>query len=485
MFGKLGAVQDTGEFIGIDLTGAVLKIAHIKTSAIKKGAVNLISKDITNFSDDQIAEAVRTCLTEAKIQSPSVITLVPSNLAIIKNIEIPSVNPKEIKEIIDLQAARHTPYSSEEIIIGYVNIGVFKSNYTRVLLVIVNQDVVRKQIEILRKANLDTNKVVFKPEGLNTIVCKTLKLDSEELPVAIIHIDKTSSDFIVSLKGKIIFTRNISLGAQNLLLQDKEKNTSDFKEEIKKSLETYQSEEIGGAVSVFVPAGVEKLCQEEDFINSLKSILDVPIRAFSYGGLPVSKAASEIISGIEEISFLDVIGAVLTIEQLQIDLVPQEVKIQKVFQERSKNIIQTGVLVAMILVLIGGILMTKIYFKELYLGKLQTEYQDTKQKAQGLEHVFEKVQLVRDYLSTRGYTLQVLSQLYDLITPEIRLDEIKFDKRGTFSIKGTSTSMSSVFSFITSMEQSQYYKDVKTNYTRKVEEEGENLVDFEIVSVLE
>lgn len=475
--------SNTGDTISINFSDDILKIAYTRTSAIKKGVLNLINKDIANLSDDEIAEVIKKSLAEAKVKNPAVICLVPSSLAIIKNIEIPSTDPKEIKEIVDLQAARHTPYSSEEIIVGYITIGISKINYTRIFLIIVNQSVIRKQMGILRKANLEVKKVIFEPEGINNVICKNLKLESEELPVAILHIDKLSSDFIASLKGKIIFTRNISIGAQHFL-QDREKYINDFREEIKKSLETYQSEEIGGSLGMWILSGASHFFQE-DLAVPLKEILDVNVKGFNYDSLPVSQTATEIISQAKDSSFLDVIAPLLSAEKLHIDLMPEEVKLQRAFRERSKNIIQTAVLLALILVLVGGILMSKIYFRESYFKKFETEYKATNQKAESLEKTFEMVQLVRGYISKRGYVLEILSQLYDLIAPEIYLSEIKFDRRGAFSIKGTSTSMASVFSFITSMEQSEYYKDVKTNYTRKREEGGEDLVDFEIVSVLE
>ena len=44
---------------------------------------------------------------------------------------------------IDLQAGRHTPFSREEILMDYLNIGTYRKNYTEVLLVIVNSNAVR------------------------------------------------------------------------------------------------------------------------------------------------------------------------------------------------------------------------------------------------------------------------------------------------------------------------------------------------------
>ncbi len=474
----------TGNKIGVDFSGNVLKIAHIRTSTVKKGAINLISRDIANLSDDEIAEVIKTSLSEEKIKNPVIIGMVSSNLAIIKNIEIPSANPQEIKEIVQLQAARHTPYSPEEIIVSYVTVGTSKSNYTRIFLIIVKQDVVRRQFEILKKANLNVQRVIFKPDGINSIVCKILKLESEKSPTAIIHVDKLSTDFMVSIGGRIIFTRNISLGMQDFS-QDREKYITDFNEEIKKSMEAYQAEEIGEPIAMLVLSGAKQIYQEEVLSASLKNLLNIPVKICVYDNLPISKTASEVLSANQNSSFLDVIAPLLILEQLHIDLIPEEIKIQKAFKDRSRSIIQTGVFIAVIVFLISGILMVKIYLKELYLEKLNLEYETTNEKAKSLEGIFEKVQLARGYLSGRGYVLEVLSQLYDLVTPEIYLHEIRFDGKGTFSVKGTSASMSSVFSFITNMEKSKYYKDVKTNSTRKREEEGQDLVDFEIISSLE
>jgi len=485
-FSGLGfhSITDKGDKVCIDFSDNILKIAHLRTSAVKKTGINLISKDIAGLSEDEIAEFIRTSLYNEKVKTLDVIGMVSSNLAIIKNIEIPSVNPQEIKEIVQLQAARHTPYSPEEIIISYVIIGTSKSNYTRIFLVIVKQDVVRKQFEILKKAKLNIKKVIFKPDGINNIVCKILKSELGKSPAAIIHVDKLSTDFIVSADGKIIFARNVSLGMQNFS-QDNQKYIVDLKEEIKKSMEAYQTEEIGEPISMLVLSGAKRLFQEEIFSVSLKDILNVPVKICSYDDLPISKAASEVLLTNQETSFLDVIAPLLTFEQLDVDLMPEEVRIQKAFKEKSRNIIQSGILIGVIVFLMGGILMTKIYLKELYLERLGIEYEETNKKAESIEETFEEVQLVRSYLSRRGYLLEVLSQLYDLVTPEICLHEIRFDRRGTFSIRGTSKSMSSVFSFITNMERSKYYKDVKTNSTRKREEEGQDLVDFEIVSSLE
>jgi Tfp pilus assembly protein PilN len=130
-------------------------------------------------------------------------------------------------------------------------------------------------------------------------------------------------------------------------------------------------------------------------------------------------------------------------------------------------------------------LISNIYFKSAYLRKLDAEYQTVNKEAQKLEGDFTKISLIKNYLSKRGYSLDVLAELYTVIPQDLELADIRFDGQGKFSIKGTAESMSTVFSFVDNMEKSKYFKDVKTRYTTKRKDGLKDVADFEIVSSLE
>ncbi|HQL41623.1 MAG TPA: hypothetical protein PLO93_04940, partial [Candidatus Omnitrophota bacterium] len=85
-------------------------------------------------SDDEISSIIAQTTMSFGLKKPQVICVLSSSFVTTKNIEIPSLDPGEIASIIELQAGRHTPYSREEIIIGYINFGVYQKNYSKVLL---------------------------------------------------------------------------------------------------------------------------------------------------------------------------------------------------------------------------------------------------------------------------------------------------------------------------------------------------------------
>ena len=104
------------EFISISINAGILKIAYIADALARKEVVQLIHKDVSGVSEQDMPKIVRGCINDIKAKNPFIINVIPASSIITKNIEIPSIDHNEIKEIVNLQASRHTPYSREEII---------------------------------------------------------------------------------------------------------------------------------------------------------------------------------------------------------------------------------------------------------------------------------------------------------------------------------------------------------------------------------
>ena len=86
-------------------------------------------------------------------------------------------------------------------------------------------------------------------------------------------------------------------------------------------------------------------------------------------------------------------------------------------------------------------------------------------------------------LSARGYSLEILDELYAVTPTDIAFSSINYDGQGKFSLVGSAQSMSTIFSFVNKMEKSKYFKDVKTKYTTRRKEGDQDVVDFEIAAL--
>ncbi len=471
------------EVVGVELGSNSLKIVSLGLSMNKIDLLRVLVRNTSGSSDDEISQMIRTALSGVSLKEVKVISIIPSPLVITKNIEIPSNNPQEIKDIISLQAGRHTPFSREEIIVDYVEIGLYKNNYTKILLIIVARSIIKRQMEILEKAGLRFEDSFLAAEGIAVSSSKMLKLETQGAPAAIAHIDEISTDFIIVFKNKPLFVRNLPIGAAHLL-DDRETYEMKFIEELKRSLEAYQNEDIEKVPTALVLCGATE--QIKDLENVLNNTLHLPVSSLSYlAAVSVSQDCLKEMSSNRRVSLFDLIAPLASPDKPRASLLPQEIKLRKAFEERGREFVKTGILALAIAVLVFSIFLTQIYVKSVYLKKLDKKYQVFNSDVRELEMSSEKVSLVKNHLLARGYSLEVLTALYGLVSDDLLLSDIRFDDQGKFSVKGASEAMSSVFAFVEKIEKSPYFKDVKNRYTSKRKEGGKDVTDFEIVATLE
>jgi Tfp pilus assembly PilM family ATPase/Tfp pilus assembly protein PilN len=484
-FNKLKVLPQLGnrDLVCLTMSGNSLKLAHASISPTRREILNVARCDIQGLSDDDIARVIRTSFDNLKLKTPEVINIIPVHLTITKNIEIPSQDPQEIKEIIDLQGSKHTPYSREEIIIDHLDLGVYRRNYTKILLIIVTVNVIRRQIDILKKAGLDVEKVFFVPEPLTQVYAKTSAQEAPDVVRALLHVDSDYTDFIVVAKGKPIFTRSIPIGMQHFAVE-KARYQQRFVEETKKSLESYANENIDKQPEQIIITGAS----DETLIahDELSRQLGLNVTGFSFlENAPLSGGALKDAQSVKGVSFVDVIAPLIAHGHTEANLIPEEIRLRKIFEEKSKDLLMAGISIMIVFVLICCILMGNIYFKTSFLRRLKHKYEPINQEAKKLEDTYAKMQTIKYYLRYRGMPMVVLDELYGLIPMEIRLNNIRLEPDGRFTINGNSRTMATVFSFISDMEESAYFRNVETRRTTKRKEGEQELVDFEVVCIIE
>ena len=474
---KMFTAFDKTDLVGIEINPPGLKLCRMKAGP-KKEVLSLIYKDIKGLSDDDVSKAIAAGLREMGVTRSRVVLSIPSGTVISKNIEVPSTDSRELREIVNLQASRHTPFSREEIIVDYIDIGTFKQNYSRVLLLIVAASAVKKQVMIAEKAGVRIESILLAQEGIGIFAGKNVRVEEPSVPFGIIHVSDASTDFSVVCRNKVMFIRSIPIGSQQLLA-DKEKSRPKFLEEIKKSLEAYHAENIDkDPQGLFVAGAVEGM---EDLDVMLESETRLPVKVFSYTApLAITKEAAAGLTAAPGSSFLGVLGPLWALSETKVNLIPEETKLRRQLQERGVDMFTGAILLLAMLMLGVFISMSRIYFQSAYLKELETRYTSLSGDTRKLEKIFQENSLIRGYLTARGSSIKVLGELHDLAPANVAMAEIRFDREGKFTVKGTAESMSTVFAFVDSLERSKYFTDVKTKYAQKKQEGKRDLTEYEI-----
>jgi len=126
-------------------------------------------------------------------------------------------------------------------------------------------------------------------------------------------------------------------------------------------------------------------------------------------------------------------------------------------------------------------IMSNIYFKDTFLNKnLIEQFASQKVQVQALEQQMNKAKLVREYIKNRMVSLDIIHELYAITPHSIYLNNITVDDQGVVTIDGIADSMSEVFSFVKSLDDSTLFKDAKTKSTSVKKDNGKDVAAFEI-----
>ncbi|MBF0571683.1 MAG: pilus assembly protein PilM [Candidatus Omnitrophica bacterium] len=464
------------KYLTISINEGVIKIAQASSSGSLYKAAR--ASYIANSGVDEAAKTLKSLLTPFNRTIP-VICVIPASAATAKNIEVPSNDPEEIKSIINLQASRHTPYSREEVLISYINLGMNASNNTSILLVIVHRDIVKERISILEKSGLDVDKILFVPESQARFYAKALNLKKEASPVGVIDFSLHATTYIVISKGSLLFVRHIPIGIKAIL--EGVDATARLRDELMKSMDAFAQE--GGREapnSYTVTTAHESV---GNILSVLKDTLHIGFQVnaflnFIKGPMDVKKKLQ---SDFGDDSFLDVIAPASTAVKCEINLMPEEMILKKTVERQSKEASKSGVAAIIIMLLVGVMIMSNIYFKDTYLNKnLREQFAPQKAQVQALQEQMNKVKLVRGFIKGRMVSLDIIHELYDITPNTIYLNNIVVDDQGTVTIDGISDSMSQVFSYVKSLDDSAMFKDAKTKSTSTKKDNGKDVASFEI-----
>ena len=464
------------KYLTISINEGVIKVAQASSSGnLEKIARGSFAAD---SGVDEAAKALKTLLTSFNRKVP-VICVIPASAATAKNIEVPSTDPEEIKSIINLQASRHTPYSREEVLISYINLGMNAYNNTRLLLVIVHRDMVKERIAVLEKVGLDVSKIIFVPEAQARFYAKALNLKKEAAPVGVIDFTLNATSYIVISKGTLLFVRHIPMGIKAIM--EGTDAPAKLQDEFKKSMDAFKQEDGNEAPNSYVVTTAAEAVK--NILPVLKEGLNIEfqVNAFSNFVKAPADVRKKLQSDYGDDSFLDVIAPASSAVKCEINLMPEEMILKKTVDSQSKEVSKSGVAAVIIMVLIGAMIMSNIIFKDTYLNKnLREQFAPQKAQVQVLQGKMNKVKLVRGYIKDRMVSLDIIHELYAITPNTIYLNNITVDDDGAITIDGIADSMALVYSFVKSIDDSTMFKEAKLKSTSTKKDNGKDVASFAI-----
>ena len=469
----LRSLRRKGYIAGLDLGDDRVRLVLLQRKARAFRVANVIEADNV--------ESLIERLKEKSINIKRLYTSIPRNSAIVKYLTFPSADPKEVEQMLRFEVEGLVPFSEEEIIWRHYILETDERGYSKTAVFIVPQVKIEKFLSSLGKANITPYEVGVSSISLfNWFLCVARDLGKH---AAVINVNQEDMDLIIVKDGRLVFSRAVQLPPS-----EREEMASLIANEINTSLSIYQGTLGDEMVSEILLFGDTD--EHLGLVKRLKEVLPQDVRPLSLlEGTSVDKSVSNFRPCFEDTSsWMRALGsaaAEFAQPRISMNFLPQAVLKKREMWAKTKRLLTHFALGLVIVFLLFGILHARIQRREEYLAEFQYRLREISPAALKVEAKQKRLRAVKDQLSGRGLALTLLGELFRITPPGISINSLSVDLAGGVVIRGQAERLSQAFDYITILEKSNCFCNVKNRYAHTRTSGQKKFIEFELTCQVE
>lgn len=501
---------------GIDFDYHSVKIIQVKKVKdnkfiLLKLAYSTIPQGNEEEKDIRISQTIARLLKENKFRVTNLNTCINKRFVTTRYLELPSTDKEELSQMVKFQTTKLIPYSIDEIISDFQILSQ-QNNSSKIMLAVTHKDIVNKHLEILKKADLEPTRILIS----STAIFNAYK-DIQTQPfffIAVVDIGYSSTDINFIQQEELLFSRSDSISGLQLLqglskelnigFEEAERKVSTINllntnyisfelwlteliSKIKTSLDAYSLQEDTkmNVQKVILSGDMANLNgMDERLSKELGTEVEIgdPLRGLIVG--PQMRGKYGLTEKNPQLA--TVIGLVMESEKERIDILPARIKTSQKQKEKRSNLLLSCILIFSLLFLFAILIERRIYDTYQYLNYLNQEISVTFPLANQIKLKQRWLKIIYEKMSNQNLALEIMAEIYKLIPANISLHEFIFDGDNSITmLQGEAKEMSEIFTLITTLEKSPYFKNVKITYATKRKTEGKGTTDFQINCPLE
>ena len=478
------------ELTVIALDGQWLKLLQVEGPVRARKVMKILACPVQGVGPEEVQLRLKKALATEEVVPKDVLLANPTHLSTIRLFSLPSTDPKEIRDIVELQAEKHTPYAKEEILIDFKLLERERSGYSRVMLVIAHQDVIHRGVRLAEASAWTLERVGSELEGLVSWF-GAVHQGSPSTPAAsapggpgrsptgmslLVDVDGSTTTLLVFQRGQLQFQRSLATGLTQL--EDDPAHVGErLVGELQRSIEALDMEGAGSKIQDVVLTGpIDRLTA---FKAQVEKGLDLPVALVSpWQGCELSDAARKAIERLPDVSFAGLVG--LARDPGQIDLTPQPTKLRQAFEARAKALVLLGCQFVGALILVSLLFIGRAQKEQRYYAKLRTLYEISAPGAAQVEQAVEQLQFIEGQLRQRGQLLKAVMALAKLSPPAIQWNSLSFTLGESLVLGGTAEELPKVYEFSGSLGKVPLFREVEVRRVAKRKTEDKDVTDFEL-----
>ncbi|MBN1492562.1 MAG: PilN domain-containing protein [Candidatus Omnitrophica bacterium] len=423
---------------------------------------DLVFKEFLKEAEEEFGLSTKTCGL-----------VLPRSSFIMRLMDMPYGRRSEMRKMVSLQVGHMLPYDFEDIIFDFYVADKKGKGQATVALFVITKQVMTKFTAPMRDLGI---KPAFVSPSTPLIATTYLSLIDD--PAADVHIlvdvDAEVAELVVLKGNNIVLTRNMNFVPGH---------TDEFVNQILVSLE---KEELGiaGCKVQYILFNQHKIFDavsaqfRAKFPNSVVQIINYNS---ALNKMKIVKRASGL---SDDISLTLGVGLVLGKLVESVDLLPDEIRREKVQELTFRTLCVTALLLIVLCILLIAYFVSDYTLKTRFKDQITAAEDAIAAKIREANEVVDGIMVLNEVQIKKSLPLDVVNELYEIVPAGIFLTFLDYDVEDGVKVRGMAKQLSEVSDLVLQFQRSPYFHEVQMKFAKKRIENGEEFVDFQIDCLL-
>ena len=349
--------------------------------------------------------------------------------------DLPSTSAEELRGMVELQVDRFSPFPLEHMVVSHEVFGAHEEN-SRILMVAVQRTVLDEAAAPWKAAGLSPARVDVDLLGWWAALGEREEVRSAPRTLHL-RLDAAGAELLVVHDGLPMVARCVGRG---------DLNAEELAEEIHFTLTTLETEwGAAGDPRAYVWSAD---AAGEDVARRIRAECGISVECRSLDEL---MSLSE---GLARRALSDGAG--------RLDLTPQDWSQERRTRAAARRLVLAAAAVIGVWLLVVGTFLGALAFREAGLERLKKKVDEEEKPAAEVKQLQTRVRLLEIHADRRHSALEILRAVSSVMPEGITLSSYSYKKAKTLSLKGRTTAVSRVYDFMTALEKSGLFKEVKS-----------------------
>jgi hypothetical protein len=392
-----------------------------------------------------------------------IVTAIGCEDVLCETLQLPTTDPSELQQMLDLQIDNLSPLPTEEIVYGFEPLDV-ADGQSRVLVAIARKAAVNERVAALEAAGLPAEIVTVDALAMFRALCQRQLAPVDDKLNVVVLLGTAAVHLVVYRQTQPVIVRSLLLGAETLgTIEGQTAVCEEFKRTLV-SAETATSSCLRGR-AIFVA-----LHDNADAaVTALAGSCGLPSECLRDGIVP-SPALSLCLEGAA------------AADRPRLNLLPDEWRQRRRHVRSRRRLVRGGIVLAVVYLAALAMFLTALGVRKTRLHGLQNQVSQSQKPYSDARQLHTELVAMQKQLDSKYSALEVLRDVSALKPDGVYFNSLIFRKDQTLTLRGQAQSAKAALDFAGQLEKSEMFFKVENKGVRTDPANG--LTRFEILCSL-